>query len=152
MPCARHDIAIDEERDAFAPVLWEETPADRASGRIRQMWFAGVHSDIGGWYPERDLSDIALQWIVDEAVASGTPLFVDRARLNLHPDPTGLQHDELKTSWMPWRRGLRRLTDRDLVAPAVEERFKTPAVRFIDGERPYRPEGLRGHARFRGFY
>ena len=87
------------------PSYGEETPADRTSGRIRQMWFAGVHSDIGGRYPERDLSDIALQWIVDEAAACATPLLIDRARLNLHPDPAGLQHDELRKSWMPWRRG-----------------------------------------------
>ena len=152
VPCARHAVAIDEERDAFAPVLWEETPADRAEGRIKQMWFAGVHSDIGGRYPERDLSDIALQWMADEAEACTTTLLIDRARLNLHPDPAGLQHDELSTSWMPWRRGLRRLTERDTVAPAVEERFKAPAVRFVDGERPYRPMGLRGHPAFRDLY
>jgi uncharacterized protein (DUF2235 family) len=152
VPCARHAVAIDEERDAFAPVLWDETEADRSTGRIRQLWFAGVHSDIGGRYPERDLSDIALQWVAEEAMALNPPLLINRAVLNLHPNPSGLQHDELETSWLPWRRGLRRLTDRDLVSPSVEERFKAPAVRFVDGTRPYRPRGLRDHPLFRGFY
>jgi uncharacterized protein (DUF2235 family) len=150
--CARQALAIDEERDAFAPVLWDETDADRASGRIRQLWFAGVHSDIGGRYPERGLSDIALQWIVDEATALAQPLLIDRGALPLHPDPRGLQHDELETSWLPWRRGLRRLSERDLVSPSVEDRFKAPGVPFEDGARPYRPEGLRTHPDFHRFY
>ena len=76
VPCARQALAIDEARDAYAPVLWEELPADRESGRIRQVWFTGVHSDIGGSYPEKGLSDIALEWIVEEAKKLNPPLLI----------------------------------------------------------------------------
>jgi uncharacterized protein (DUF2235 family) len=152
VPCARQALAIDEARDAFAPVLWDETAEDRASGRIRQVWFAGVHSDIGGSYPEKGLSDLALGWIADEAEALTPPLLVNRAVLALRGDPLGLQHDELKTSLLPWRRGLRRLSARDRIARFVEERFNAPRVPSVDGERPYRPEGLRDHPDFRHYF
>jgi uncharacterized protein (DUF2235 family) len=153
VPHARQALAIDENRDAYAPVLWETTEQDIASGRIKQPWFAGAHSDIGGGYVEKGLSDIALEWIVDEAKQIAQPLLVDEAALALTPDPLGFQHDELKTSWMPWRRGLRRLTVRDAVAaPVVEDRFRAVAVPFVDGRRPYRPEGLRDHPSFRQYY
>ena len=153
VPCARQALAIDEARDAYAPVLWEELPADRESGRIRQLWFTGVHSDIGGSYPEKGLSDIALEWIVGEAKKLNPPLLIDDAALPLAGDALALQHDELVTSWLPWRRGLRRLSGRDLIAQSVKTRFEAPDVPFVDKtRRPYRPEGMREHPDFRHYY
>ena len=37
------------------------------------MWFAGVHSDVGGSYPEAEsgLSKIALRWMLCEAQSAG---------------------------------------------------------------------------------
>ncbi|MPY64658.1 DUF2235 domain-containing protein, partial [Streptomyces spongiae] len=65
---AFHALAIDEQRSAFRPTLWSRQPgtADDAQ-ELRQVWFAGVHSDIGGGYPETSLSDIALLWMVHHA-------------------------------------------------------------------------------------
>jgi len=34
---------------------------------VQQVWFAGVHSDVGGWYQERDLSNITLIWMLENA-------------------------------------------------------------------------------------
>jgi len=49
-----HAMAIDEKR-AFFPVLkWN------ANKKARQVWFAGVHSDVGGGYDKTGLSDTAL--------------------------------------------------------------------------------------------
>ncbi len=42
---ARHALAIDERRQSFSPTLWQGHAADRD---IRQLWFPGVHSDVGG--------------------------------------------------------------------------------------------------------
>ena len=60
---ARHAVAIDERRSDFAPTLW----GDKAAVDIKQVWFAGVHSDVGGGYaPDRQgrlLSDIPLAWM-----------------------------------------------------------------------------------------
>lgn len=64
---ARHAMAIDEHRKDFKPTVWEP----RENVDIRQVWFAGAHSNIGGSYkPDPDgslLSDIALSWMVKEA-------------------------------------------------------------------------------------
>lgn len=66
---ACHAVAIDERRESFEPTLWNETPDTK--GRINQVWFAGVHSDVGGGYAERHHSDIALRWMVKHAQQRG---------------------------------------------------------------------------------
>ena len=61
---AFHAISIDEKRGPFAPTLWQgpdRIPKDRT---IEQVWFPGVHSNIGGGYEDSKLSDIALQWMI----------------------------------------------------------------------------------------
>ncbi|WP_378739472.1 DUF2235 domain-containing protein [Nocardia brasiliensis] len=82
--CARQALAIDERRRNFEPCLWEvpvETKVKYRRGfqRVKQVWFEGVHSDIGGGYKECGLSDITLHWMVREAESVG--LAFDRERL-----------------------------------------------------------------------
>ncbi len=67
---ARHALSLDEEREAFLPLPWDEVTSEKP-GRIRQVWFAGVHSDIGGGYADDALSGIALAWMLGEAKAQG---------------------------------------------------------------------------------
>ncbi len=103
---ARHAISIDENRFDFQLVPWEEFTADdlaEAEGkpaRLKQVWFAGVHSDVGGSYPDNEagLSDTALRWMLDEmARLPGAPV-VNAARLAIFPDHAGPQHDERKSA------------------------------------------------------
>jgi uncharacterized protein (DUF2235 family) len=88
----RQAIAIDERRRMFRLDPWREpqvfmnnrfskTHNDEPQD-IRQVWFAGVHSDIGGGRPEADsgLSKYPLIWMIEEAVTSG--LAVDRRTVN----------------------------------------------------------------------
>jgi uncharacterized protein (DUF2235 family) len=58
-------LALDDERQAFTPEVWA------AAHNIEQVWFAGVHSDIGGGYPRQGLSLIPLQWMMTRAEARG---------------------------------------------------------------------------------
>lgn len=67
---ARHALSLDEEREAFLPLPWDEVTSVRP-GRIRQVWFAGVHSDVGGGYADDGLSGIPLAWMLAEAKAQG---------------------------------------------------------------------------------
>lgn len=63
---ALHALAIDEKRPAFPPTLWEK-PLNQPLPRgqiVEQVWFAGVHSNIGGSYADSRLSDITLDWMV----------------------------------------------------------------------------------------
>lgn len=69
---ARHAMAIDEQRQDFEPTVWQP----RTGVDLKQVWFAGVHSDIGGSYgPDKQtgnsVSDLALAWMIYEAKAAG---------------------------------------------------------------------------------
>ncbi|MGA7485956.1 MAG: DUF2235 domain-containing protein [Xanthobacteraceae bacterium] len=79
---ACHALSVDDERTTFHPVLWderhEEPLAPRADGkryltdeRISQVWFPGVHSNVGGGYPDDSVSQISLIWVMSEAQACG---------------------------------------------------------------------------------
>ncbi len=71
-----HAIARHETRVAYSPVLWESDPA--YPGTLVQMWFPGVHGDVGGqlsgFEEARPLSNISLVWLLSEAEKSGLPL------------------------------------------------------------------------------
>ncbi|HUQ12703.1 MAG TPA: DUF2235 domain-containing protein [Novosphingobium sp.] len=115
---ARHALSLDDERDAFQPVLWDEVDWEGKAlaeydkrtghaplgddkrrrigegrkpdaalaalrGRLKQVWFAGMHSDVGGGYPDESLSYVSLCWMMDEAEKAGLrllPRFKSRAR------------------------------------------------------------------------
>jgi hypothetical protein len=74
---ACHALSLDDERTAFHPLrIDRKTAKDRA--RIKEVWFAGVHSDVGGGYPEDDLALVPLNWMTQEI---GNDLrFIDGAR------------------------------------------------------------------------
>ncbi len=99
----RHAISIDERRAFFRQNLCGvQYPQD-----IKQVWFAGVHSDVGGSYLETEsgLAQIALEWMLVEAGAFD--LIIDKAAakkiLNepVSPDHTAKQHNSLKWFWWP---------------------------------------------------
>lgn len=65
---ASHALALDEQRESFEPMLWNEKKHDGSEDtRITQVWFAGVHANIGGGYPDDSLSHVSLNWMIDEA-------------------------------------------------------------------------------------
>ena len=68
---ARHALAIDEQRSDFEPTIWQP----RQNLDLKQVWFAGAHSDVGGSHkPDADdslLSDHALRWMLAEAANHG---------------------------------------------------------------------------------
>ncbi|MFJ5369065.1 DUF2235 domain-containing protein [Bosea sp. CER48] len=155
----RQALAIDENRQVFAPELWDETQAP--AGQIKQLWFAGVHTDIGGGYGlQMGLADLALDWMVAEAQAASPPLMVEPGLIaELRPDALGLQHDERQTSWLPWSEGTRESfvlhgfqPQPARMAPAVEPRLQAPAVPILDERRPYRPRALATYPPFARYY
>jgi uncharacterized protein (DUF2235 family) len=64
-------IAIDEKRKPFEPTIWKQQPNAPASQQLQQVWFAGVHSDVGGGYAQRELAAITLWWMKDKAASCG---------------------------------------------------------------------------------
>lgn len=86
--CARHALAIDDKRDSFHPLLWDEVHEeslegyDRDNPRLQQVWFAGMHADVGGGYPDDFLSYVSLAWMVEHAEGAGLRL-LERYRQNI---------------------------------------------------------------------
>ena len=94
---ARQALAIDERRRTFAPCLWsvsDDSPEmvdvpgpdgkQAKVSRVKQVWFQGVHTDVGGGYPESGLSDTTLRWMTEQAGTCG--LVFDRPMLDLFLD------------------------------------------------------------------
>ncbi|MCC5834030.1 MAG: DUF2235 domain-containing protein [Opitutales bacterium] len=67
---AVHCVAIDETRNAFLPMLM--APEEH----IEEVWFPGVHADVGGGYQRDGLARITLDFMI--------------ARLDQHVDKNGL--------------------------------------------------------------
>jgi uncharacterized protein (DUF2235 family) len=118
----RHALALDEHRWPFLPRLYDAPSIVRTpDGRtLKQLWFPGVHCDVGGSYPARQkgsvyatdrsgLCDAALVWMVNEVAAelrvpplaplppAGTPSYDDfgMPRREIFPGGLPLRHDAL---------------------------------------------------------
>lgn len=81
---ACHALAIDEQRRSFAPVLFDENHAhkegvneppsetvDCDGDRIEQVWFAGVHSNVGGGYAKQQLAKVSQYWMMRKSAQAG---------------------------------------------------------------------------------
>ena len=170
---ACHALALEDERDAFRPVIWDqryvrdtadvpghektdwlfdinhqapsttgqplETPphqrADLApidQERISQVWFTGVHADIGGGYPQDGLSFVTLDWMMDRAKVYGLLYFDVQRRLLINPQINPI--DKLNDS----RRGL-----------AGYYRYKPRNILETYSAPPYKPSMKRDFGRIR---
>jgi uncharacterized protein (DUF2235 family) len=94
---AYHALAIDERRRPFVPTLWTTFAPGQ---EVEQVWFAGVHGDVGGGYAETGLSDITLGWMIAKAAAKG--LAFDAAALARYVPPQAAHAlDRMHDSWSP---------------------------------------------------
>jgi uncharacterized protein (DUF2235 family) len=59
-----HAVGVDEHRRPFVPTFWTAPKGQPPRGHVEQIWFAGVHCNVGGGYPDSGLSDEALIWII----------------------------------------------------------------------------------------
>ena len=66
---AYHALSLDDERTTFHPVLWNE--AGVPASQLTQVWFAGVHANVGGGYPDDSLAHIPLYSVMIEAQLRG---------------------------------------------------------------------------------
>lgn len=57
-------LALDERRTSFSPALWEKAPGNMT--RLRQVWFPGAHSNVGGGYNDQELANITLAWMMSQ--------------------------------------------------------------------------------------
>ena len=86
-------LAIDERRAQFTPTLWSQQEGAPEHQKLEQVWFAGVHSNIGGGYRDRGLSDITFLWMQEKAQACGLAFNADFIAQNFKPNPLGALRD-----------------------------------------------------------
>lgn len=125
---ARHAVAIDEQRAAFAPTLWSNVEAFNTPGatpRVAQAWFPGDHGAVGGSSESRGLSNCALLWVLEGAeqvgltlmrepgsVISGAMAEIDPLRASLGAKRGGI----LDLAGKRWRKGLAHFNELHEVA------------------------------------
>ena len=117
---AFHAIAIDEQRETFRPALWDVTKKNEGQ-IVEQVWFAGVHSDIGGGYPERHHSDIVFKWMLDKAIKQKLKIKEDHG-YTFKADVTKAIHDSYKIYYGPKER--RVATISEFYTPKVHKSVK----------------------------
>lgn len=154
---AFHALAIDERRAVFAPTLWHQQPG--ADGQeLKQVWFTGVHCDVGGGYSDTSLSDIALLWMADRAREYGLQFLKgafspagparmdpgDSINFKVGPQPLTSPH----SSWTKFYRLVKPL-NRPIGTTADEhgrldgrEYLAASAKALHDGDPGYRPPEL----------
>lgn len=129
---ARHAMALDEQRDDFQPTIWDPKPGVD----LEQVWFAGVHSDVGGGYgPDKKgkaLSDIPLIWLAEEAEKQDlvfSNLDAIRQRYQSNDLVDAAQNNEYKGMFKLLGKRIRDIPDpaknRTFVHDSVKRRYET---------------------------
>lgn len=155
---ARHALSIDDERDAFHPLLWDEydwrrkgphpdDPTKQADfeSRMQQVWFAGVHSDVGGGYPDESLSYVSLAWMMSEATKQGVRFLPEfETRIREMSNSLGPIHNSRNGLASYYRYQPRRIESFFHEAAIAKEVFEeTRSYRDpVQGERLYPPKGF----------
>jgi uncharacterized protein (DUF2235 family) len=141
---ARHAMAIDECRRFYRLYRFDTALVAADPQRYQERWFAGVHSDVGGQFPDHQLSDIAFAWMTDAARQAGLRVDDGRYRRMVGAgvgqplpadDPLGPVHANewywwLLGGWLP-----RIVLPGDQVDPSVRQRIAVTAGTAA----PYRP-------------
>jgi uncharacterized protein (DUF2235 family) len=159
----RHAVAIDERRTFFRTNLFTPAPPDKAKGDTLQVWFPGVHADVGGGYPanQSGLSKLSLEWMVSEAMAHGLQCETVKAKALFAKDEeiseNGTMHESLSRWWwlaeiVPKRQGRngwrvnfarrRTIPDGANVHEAAETRSNYNAELPVKHNVIYRPKDL----------
>lgn len=123
---AYHALSIDDERKTFHPILWDAEKLPYQS--IKQVWFCGMHTDVGGGYNIQDLSDIPLVWMRDMAINSGLRIYPNNT-VSFHDDVNGHMHNSRGKGWTKLFRKKQRTwdsnrSDKPLVHSSVLKRIK----------------------------
>jgi len=94
-------LAVDERRGPYTPTLWTQA-ADAAalSGQhVLQVWFPGVHSDIGGGYGDKGIGDITWDFMMRQAARGGLVIDPAQPTPSLALEPLPAQHESFDDKW-----------------------------------------------------
>jgi len=114
---AYHALSVDEKRGAFKPSLWTHT--GKAGQVVEQVWFSGVHSEVGGRSADTGLPDIAFMWMMHKAQACGLDFNQPAIDDSVHPLWSGDLHGELQGIYKYLSSHTRRVGNTSFVNQAV---------------------------------
>lgn len=127
IPYGYHALSIDEKRFKFRPLLWEKSEAKNQT--IEQVWFPGVHCDVGGSYERAGLSDGALKWMIQKAANHG--MIVDTAEFDkIIPDCGQKANISFKWLWVLLWFHVREVKAGDLVHASALRRMEKTEIKY----------------------
>lgn len=160
---ACHALSINDERNTFHPVLWDERneatlTADGSieANRLEQVWFPGAHSDVGGGYPRYTLSLVTLDWMISKVEAKNPEnpkdpglRFIETLRDEYmsRSDWHGVQHDSRSGLAVYYRykpRNIKQLCDNPDAGVLIDKPkiHRSVFERIRSNVMPYAPTGL----------
>jgi uncharacterized protein (DUF2235 family) len=104
---ACHALALDEQRESFEPMLWNEEGV--GDDRILQVWFPGVHSNVGGGYPDDGLALVSLDWMLTESAKNGGLTYLPEERERYQPNSNGPLYDSRSGTGVLYRLAPRKI-------------------------------------------
>lgn len=126
---ACHALALDEERRTFHPELWNEKNGEEH--RIKQVWFSGVHSNVGGGYPKQGMSLVTLDWMMNEASQAELRFIkTDLQFVHEHQDVHDKMYDSRSGPGVYYR-----WSPRDLAELCAEHKIVAPKIHISLFER-----------------
>jgi uncharacterized protein (DUF2235 family) len=136
---AYHALSIDEQRYDFAPTYWN--PASVRPGQtLEQVYFPGVHSDVGGGYDDdRRLADITLAWMMQRAKANGLEFYDDKFVEYDEKNAFGTVHDSFNVLYEPRGRNY-RVIDQGTMSIHIAARKRMESGPNGCQPFPYKPE------------
>lgn len=126
---AYHALAIDEQRETFRPTLWDVTHSNKKQ-LIDQVWFSGVHADIGGGYKQRHHSDTAFKWMISKI---RDKVILDDSNYPYHGDVSKPIHNSYKLYYGGKERRVASATD--IHTPSVHSSV-VEKVKALPGYKP----------------
>jgi uncharacterized protein (DUF2235 family) len=146
-------LAIDEHREMFEPSIWKRSTNNVCNKQttLEQCWFPGVHSNIGGGYADKGLSNGCLQWMAGKARATG--LAFDETKLQNYPGcATGVLRNSYTPMYYFWPQIWRTIgecdkpgdtsTNPEQVKDNSQFIGESVSIRMADKELAYKPKNV----------
>jgi hypothetical protein len=118
-------LALDEARKSFSPTVWESPkPGSQPSLKLlRQCWFPGVHSSVGGGYADTSIADITLAWMITQL---SRHLTFDPAYVPLQQQQNVAYYKDSGIPARSWAMGQIQKTDGGLLNTILGRQTRTP--------------------------
>jgi hypothetical protein len=134
--------------------LWDQQKDLTVPQRLEQVWFSGVHSNVGGGYPDSGLSDVALAWLLGRARECGLAVDETQVDATVSPGPLGRLYDPMTPLYRLLGEATRPIPERRYDAQGnlmqTREAVASSAKVRWDADPRYRPDNLAAYLQRNG--